>query len=371
MKGWGSVLAWNAGLLLGLAVIVELVFGGWLEAMDKPELWRLSIYRNVSWQLSADGKYHRPDPVVYRRDAFGLRGRYGRPDGIDVLVLGGSTTDERFVSEAETWTEVMAGCLRDRGLPTRVANAGIAGQSSRGHIRNFDLWFPHVPGLRPKAILVYLGINERVIEGREAEDDVRNYNESGRPAWLERIKLKSALFALATTVRGNLLAWRAGLHTSRTANGQDGATATDALWQSQAGRRVEAGSPEERDGVARARTARTADLSAYEQRLWSLVDKIRTTGATPILVTQSAGTYRRDGRVIIGNLDDYFDMTAFNAVTMAVCNKAGAECIDLGGTVEFKDGDFWDSVHTTPAGSNKVGRLICQALADRPLVLAE
>ena len=41
--------------------------------------------------------------ITYKRDPHGLRGAYrGNPAVIDVLVMGGSTTDERFLHNRET-----------------------------------------------------------------------------------------------------------------------------------------------------------------------------------------------------------------------------------------------------------------------------
>ncbi|MBF0323956.1 MAG: hypothetical protein HQL42_02685 [Alphaproteobacteria bacterium] len=364
MKNVVRVIAWNVGLLLVLVLVLELVFGGWLEAVDQPNLWRLSIYRDIDWRLSVADRYPHDGPVRYRRDHWGLRGDYGRPQDVDILAVGGSTTDERYVDDSKTWIAGAQDCLAQAGQPVKIANGGVSGQSSRGHIRNFELWYPHLPGLRPRLVLVYLGINETVLDGRQAEDDVQQYNESGRSQWIERLKLKSALYTLVTAVRGNLAAWRAGLHSTRlqTEGGQLAADAVDRAWAAVGHRQVAADGADYARQLAAALARRQGEVDAYAARLRALVAAIRAFGAEPVLATQVGGTYRRDGKLIRGDLDQYFDLAAINATTLAVCRETGATCLDLAAHLEFGDGDFYDSVHTTAQGSAKVAAAMCRAL---------
>lgn len=362
-----SVLAWNLGLLFVAVVGAELVFGGWLDAFSNPSLWRLSIYRNVDWRLDAGNRYPRSSLIQYRRDGFALRGNYGRPEDVSLLVLGGSTTDERFISEGETWTDLLATCLRDRGRNLVVANAGVAGQSSRGHILNYDLWLDHVPGLKPSRTLVYLGINEQALAGRSSEDDVRRYSETGHAAWFERLKLNSALYSLAKTVHGNWLAWKAGVHDAAMAKAVTGGSfATDLLARevaAKAGQWTQVNTSGYEQRLALAEQSIADELRAYDGRLDQLLARIRKSGSQPILITQAAGMYRQVGDRINGDLDNYFVLTAFNRRTMQACARHGLDCIDLAAAIRFTDGDHYDNVHTTPTGSRKVAEVVCAALS--------
>ncbi|AVM75621.1 GDSL-type esterase/lipase family protein [Magnetospirillum gryphiswaldense] len=357
MKTALRVLAWNVALLLLTLVAVELAFGRWFEAVSRPNLWQLSIYRDVDWKMSTAGKYPRAEPARYRRDHYGFRGDYGQPGDIRLLVLGGSTTDERFIAEGETWTDVFDRCLAEQGRPTAIANAAVAGQSSRGHIRNFDVWLNHVDGLRPERVLVYLGVNERLLEGRLSEDDVQAYNESGLPLWLEKLRQKSALYALINVIKGNLLAWRSGVHHLGEQTPQLGTERIDQAFVDAP--RLTLDSAEIRDGRTQLRAANAADLNAYGQRLDVLIGKIRQMGAEPLLVTQNSGTYRLERGGVRGDLAEYVHMAEVNAVTLEACRRHAVICLDLASLLEFGDGDFYDNVHTTPAGSRKVGQAMC------------
>ena len=43
--------------------------------------------------------------IEYNKDNFGLRGRKNKINEIDILTVGGSTTDERYINLENTWAE--------------------------------------------------------------------------------------------------------------------------------------------------------------------------------------------------------------------------------------------------------------------------
>jgi hypothetical protein len=158
----------NIGLLGLVALIIELVFGAWIKA---PGLWTLSIQRDVSIHRWEQEKYLRDRPMVYSRDYFGFRGNFHALTDINIVAMGGSTTDEPDVSDKETWTSKLEQCLVRRGVSAKIANAGINGQSTLGHIRNFGVWLRHLPNFQPGYLLAYVGINESKIEGGPENND--------------------------------------------------------------------------------------------------------------------------------------------------------------------------------------------------------
>ena len=52
----------------------------------------------------------------------------------------------------------------------------------------------------------------------------------------------------------------------------------------------------------------------------------------------------------------------FNRVLMEVCEDRGAVCIDLASGLSFRDGDFFDHMHTTRAGSRRIGLYLAETL---------
>lgn len=96
-----AILGVNFALLgVGIA-IVELAFGGWLKPAP---LTRLLIPKAVTLQYDVSKLYPASNPVItYSRDPYGLRGRHACPAEVNLLTVGGSTTDQRMLRDGETW----------------------------------------------------------------------------------------------------------------------------------------------------------------------------------------------------------------------------------------------------------------------------
>tara|TARA_Y200000002_G_C22616277_1_gene636144 strand:- start:105 stop:1178 length:1074 start_codon:yes stop_codon:yes gene_type:complete len=98
--------------------------------------------------------------IFYSRDTNGFRGVRKKYSDIDFLVVGGSTTEEKFLDNKDTWTEKLEKKFLNENYDVEVVNAGIDGQSTMGHLNNFEDWFPYVENLKPKFIVFYIGLNE-------------------------------------------------------------------------------------------------------------------------------------------------------------------------------------------------------------------
>jgi len=333
-------------------VAVELIFGHWFAA--KPGLALLRIPRNVEIAfddsaLAATGGLKR-----YRRDRYGLRGRYDDLSRIDILAIGGSTTNERYVGEGETWTDGLAANFSRHGKPMTVVNAGVDGHSTVGHIRSFDVWFPTIPRLQARYILVYAGINDVLVhvEGRERLDELDT-----NPSLLRRIgrhiQDRSVLYDVHRMVSGMLLARSAHLvHGNiqwHRVHWEDHALPQPLADETSLKRRDD-----------------------YGDRLALLIARIRRFGAQAIVVTQQQAGYRRAGeRLLLArgpgiapSLADYQLLTAFNDRAMQVCRAHAAICIDLGAELVFEDGDFYDRFHTTAQGSHRIAAYLFRKLKD-------
>ena len=340
------VLYINAGGLLVLLLAAELIFGNWIFG---PKFGTLNLPRNVSRTFDTTGLYAGGGTVNYTRDEYGLRGRYPALDQIDLLVLGGSTTNELYIDDRKTWASVIAREAARDGKKWVVVNAGVDGQSTVGHLRNFEVWFPQLPSFKPRFVLAYIGINDIALEGQEKFDEMKS------PDTLRRVRHylqnNSAVYGLVRVVRGNIRARSANLI-------HGGGKVHEGAWipiAAQADTGPVEGQPASR-------------LEAYGRRVQMLAGRIRELGAEPIFVSQSRGSYRvRDGRPVgrAGSDGGYFQMAAYNQAMLAACRRVRAICIDLGSELEFQDGDFYDHIHTTPSGSARIGRYLYAKLKNR------
>jgi hypothetical protein len=342
----------NCGVLFALIFATELIFGSWLYG---PEYGTLNLPRNAVHHYDTSNLYAEGGAVRYTRDKNGLRGPYDDISNIDILTIGGSTTNQLYIDDTKTWQENMRMRFAQVGRPLSIVNAGVDGQSTRGHIAIFERWFPNIPNLKAKYILAYVGINDTVVEGAMKFDQMQSPERLRR--WRHWIMNKSALYGLYRTVRGIYKAYNAKL--------------------------IHGGSPpyNGRKWVRFASENPAIDptgplakrLNDYETRLRALVGKIRGFGAKAILVTQPIAALRvRDAKLMVslntaGQLEPGISeiVTAFNQKTMLVCRELRAVCLDLAHQLGFEDGDFYDRIHSTNSGAEKIGGYLYEQLRSR------
>lgn len=332
---------------VGIA-IVELLFGAWFSPDN---LNRLNLIRGRIFNSDVSGLYETPSPIIkYSRDKYGLRGSCGDPSRINLLTVGGSTTDQRYISDGSTWQDVLQNRFAAVGSPVVVGNAGVDGQSTFGHIKNFDWWFPYIPNLKPGYILFYVGLNDFY------KDEGSEFDEIDRDTLVTVIKEHSALWHLLRTVKGTyeaLLKLKLGHNKVDFAKMQ---------WT--------------REPLQNNYAFMSPRLDAYAQRLRILVARTRGLGSEPIFVTQPSRFFRRtasgvqgledviptyDGRRVNG-VDFYHMMNQFNQVMQTVCNEEHVLFIDLAADPGWDDADFYDYVHMSPKGARKVGICLFEKL---------
>jgi lysophospholipase L1-like esterase len=361
MRRIGRIVGINLGLVLGVLVLAELIFGGWVFGEN---YGTLVIPKNFTRVFDADALYG-GGRILYKRDEHGLRGKYDSLSGIDILVIGGSTTNEIFVDDDATWTAVIAREFKQAGQPVTVVNAGVDGQSTVGNLKNFELWFPRIPGLKARYVLALLGVNDAAVAMGGDYYFASPFRQSKQDRMVDLLRPTkqyliniSALYAMFRNIRGMLNARDANLIHRRRDRSRD-------VWR-------EPAAPPDIDATAR---KLKLGLDRYEDRLRELTRRIRAFGAEPIYVTQHWPTYRiRDGRVYgrggaDGEVDllHYGPVMALNRQTMRVCRDVKAICIDLASDIAIDDEDTYDDLHTTPKGSAKIGKYLFRKL--RPVFI--
>nr|VFK28745.1 MAG: GDSL-like Lipase/Acylhydrolase family protein [Candidatus Kentron sp. MB]VFK74074.1 MAG: GDSL-like Lipase/Acylhydrolase family protein [Candidatus Kentron sp. MB] len=310
----------------------------WMEAR------RINVIRDVTYRFGIDHLYPYPeDTITYTRDEYGLRMRCRDPAEVDILTIGGSTTDQRYIDDGETFQIVLEDYLEKKlGKDICVANAGLDGHSTYGHLLAFEHWFPLIPNLKPKHIIFYIGLNDSPFRngptiGFDVIDEsiVKNYLRANSIIYQS---LRDAKYALLN--RGTKFAY--GGHAPK----------------------VDIDFPAIRlsDGVS---AIAERHAKSFSTRLVRLLDHTRQLGAKPICVSQPhrsvvdtdqgkrgiAYTFSVNG-VDFNGLDADFTLQKTNQVMREVCGEA--LYMDLY-SKEFSADSFYDYVHTTPKGSREIG----------------
>ncbi len=344
-----QIAVWNIGVVLGLLVVAELIFGSWLS---EESLGSLAIKRDIHDLHDVSELYPHDEPVEFIRDRHGLRGAYGAPSDVTILAIGGSTTNERWVSEDKTWTHRLGRKLAEAGTPHVIANAGHDGHSSVAHIRSLEDWFPKVPGLAPKYMLVYVGINDvGVSPDAIRQEDPLAYADLSRRI-RKFITNNSALVRLVTTIRGHIAARRLRVvHES-------GVDWTAKTW---------IGTPE----TVALPEGHAARLAAFSERLAILNKRIRNFGSTPIYVSQiRCGARLVDGERLLvedpSEVHAHLELMAFGDAMLRFCEAEGEMCVPLHREFAFEPGDCYDYVHTTDVGAAALSDYFFERLKGLP-----
>ena len=336
-KYFFRILFFNFIAVSAVVLTAELIFGTWLG----DNFGSLNIPRETI-RFDASDLYAGGEDIRYQRDQYGFRGKYGSPASLDILTIGGSTTDQKALTEGETWQDYLAEAFKSDGQDITVANAGIDGQSTIGHIFNFERWFPLIPELHPRFVVAYVGINDVHVWMEDTADQLLAHSRVLRIH--HAIKNNSAIYKLYRVIKGQLVARKARLTGADVKPETAGWTDTPNL-------------PVDPEFVKK--------IASYSIRLKKLVGKIRDLDATPILVTQQRGDMKIDksGKVWgmrapkmqRNGIDEALALNQINAATLETCRVLEITCFDLATEIVLNPTDFYDRVHTKPSGAKKIG----------------
>ena len=157
MKKILKILSFNIFFLIIGLILIEVFFGKWFYKSNYGSL----LIPNYSISVINQPYYDKDKTYIHSWDKNGFRANDYNLNEIDILVIGGSTTAEKFIDDNHIWTKVFERQIENK-TKFKVINAGIGGQTVYGHNNMFDLWFSNYKELKPKYIFIYLGINDAI-----------------------------------------------------------------------------------------------------------------------------------------------------------------------------------------------------------------
>jgi lysophospholipase L1-like esterase len=341
-------------------LLLELTFGYWLRDDPWKRTEHLYIIRNAKFHWNTEAIYGQDTPrVTYSRNQYGLRDECGAPSNIKILTIGGSTTDQRYINDGQTYQDVLQNKIeKNLGVRACISNAGVDGQSTFGHIETLRKWLPLIEGLRPNVVILYLGINDAAFRfearGFDLFEDRIDYTP---PTW----KDKSALVNLLRKIRASI-----AIH-----KGQSNVQTSVVFAEHKANL------PREADYTAVLPTANVGSLiekntDEFSKRLNKIIELIqRNYRATVICITQphlltKNGIGLNQAFVFQGTsysgLDYDLSLRSLNKKMAGECSANGTLFIDLS-DVDFDTSDFYDSVHLNHKGTEKLGNALFYKLS--------
>ncbi len=322
--------------------------------------YRFVIENNTPGKLEAR--------IVHTKNAIGFRGEDPPPDLADrlsIVTVGGSTTENYYLSDDKTWTAVLGDTLRSNYPSLWINNAGLAGHSTTGHQLLLN---DYIAKLEPNIVIFYIGINDLIKDGlgrgniARLEQSVLRGANNVRPL-LDRFAEVSELANLAANMMRRYQAAEAGA-APFTLN-LKGEIATDSIAEPE---------PGEAEQVEREMEGAWA---AYEQRVITLIEAARAMGARPVLMTQPllAGEgldpdrgLRRDNLAqtlmnrTVSSLTYWHVLERYNDVLRELATETGVPVIDVAHRLPKRSDYFTDIMHYSLAGADAVGKIVARDL---------
>ena len=303
------LITWTFGF-----VFVFIIFEAGLRITKSSDEWNkaydINVLRNVEYEYDLNEIYESDNNIVdYTRDEFGLRDDCSSTREIDILTIGGSTTDQRYVVFEDTFQSVLQKLLSEySNEKICVSNAGLDGHSTYGHVRSFEVWFPLIPNLEPKYVLLNIGINDVNSDGPNVGFD---QNGTGTvKGFLKSLSIVRMIFPLYRFIRDGWTNRRLPYAGHRPTKPRDADyTVLDLNDQTQ--------------------VKSKAYVEAFKNRLQSLLASISKMGASPICVTQPHRFIKNIEGVSRGipiidefsGLDYDYSIKKLNEAMMNLCGK--------------------------------------------------
>ena len=303
---------------------------------------------------------------IYSKNSDGLRGNFDSNLNIKVLALGGSTTDQRYLSDNDTWPNQLQKYFEKIDKNFKVANAGIDGQSTIGHIWNFKNWFTNIANLKPKIIIFYIGINDLIPVKKSHYDFAKIEFKFNKVYFKQLIKNNSAIYYLSKTIYSNSFGRKQILKFNKN---------------------ILSSNIEYSIKPSISKT----NLELYEKkylkknvnfRLNVLLNETQKYNAIPLFITQGTKRWIKknnlyyglisenkktemkiDNKIIninsadLGILEEKFSNNVIN-----FCNEKKIFCIDGFNSFELKINDTYDLMHLNNLGSKKIAKKIFEKI---------
>ena len=333
MKKLKLIILVNLLVFIFLIIFLELVLGNKIY-VNKLNCGYLHCSANYFYKNNI---YKGKKIINYKKDKYGFRGLRKKVNEIDILTVGGSTTDQRYLETEDTWPEKLEFIINSKNpnYDFDIVNAGIDGQSTYGHLWNFENWFKKIKNFKTKYIFFYIGINEYFSNTTNIYDHGYEYLNFSQKIKLWIRENNGLIYKTYNLVYRNFFPrdiLNVG-HKERKIN------------YKLANKKIE---------------INDENIKQLNQRLNKLINLTKDLNAKPVFITQkSLRSKLIDGKVYsIDDIDYLSKEKKISEIIINNCKKNKIFCIDLNNKIKFSKNSFYDLVHSTPEGSNIIAEFI-------------
>ena len=340
MRGVLRSIFINFFILLLLIISIELIFGHWFDKNNFGPYMREHRMKKVIYQLNYNDEIYN---YIYKRNYHAFRGEEINPQNIKVIMVGGSTTDERYKPEKFTIVEKLNKKFKKNNKSIKINNAGVEGQSTRGHLSNFKYWFNKLKDFQPDYIIYYIGINDSIFfksQNNNLKDGwIENPNKL--EAFFDNIKSRSLLYDLIRKTKHKYYKID-----------ENKRIIYDLNYSMKKSNEIK------RNYLNFSEKIKKYNFSVLKLKYENIIKKYlnnvdmlaRNTNqckAIPIFINQP--TQESDHSELLFVL---------NRSLINHCIKKNYKCVDLVKKLNGKNNFWWDGIYTTPEGSDEIANII-------------
>jgi len=291
--------------------------------------------------------------VIHTKNSRGFRGPEPdqiSPGAVQIIAVGGSTTESFYQSDGLDWPAITASHLLENGFNVWINNAGLDGHSTFGHL---VLLRDYLIDLRPDVILLMAGLNDVSRLDMDETHIRRGIKFNSLRAFVTSLSHYSEIAATSLHLYRVFLASSQGLRHE--------------FLDFKSLNEIEI----VEENIRYALEYQEEDK--FRERMESFVVMAKNAGITPILITQASvvgfGIDKETGidleRVDLGGFSGrlFWEMVElYNDIVREIASEHNLYLIDLATELEKNTRFFYDAVHMTDEGAAETGRIIGEKL---------
>ena len=332
-----KILSINILILFVSIIGIEITFGYWFDPNNIGPYMREHRMKKNFYSLKYNDEVYE---YVYKRNYFGFRGEETKLEKIKAVMIGGSTADERYKPEEYTIVGYLNKKLSKNNINLKIVNAGIEGQSTLGHIYNFEVWFPKLNKFKPDYFIFYVGINDHILNNTlEKSKDGHVLNPSKFERFKDNFKSRSIFYDLLRKIKHKY--YNKGKQVTYDFNKRIKEKKIEDF------KFLNFEEAKKNFDIEKLKKENFSLIKNYLSNIDTLVNYSKLMNAKPIFINQLTENGNYNKKLFI-----------LNYSLISHCEKKGYSCIDLAKKLKGKQEYWWDGIHTTPKGSEKISELI-------------
>ncbi|MCP9756933.1 hypothetical protein EGI26_17345 [Lacihabitans sp. CCS-44] len=349
LKGILSKIIYLFYVLIIVAVALEIFLRFFSPVPVRIKGNEVVLPKNQKYTLPNDKFSKISKNAIHTKNSVGFRGEEWDVNSkkTKIIFVGGSTTECFFIDDNKHWPFLVGKKIGSQFL---VNNAGLNGHSTKGHI---SLLNGYLSELRPDFAFFLIGINDLATTENGGNSFDRKLTEKNGEYYVLQIEEHSRLVNLIHSFYRSYQAFKLGVR-------------DNAEWTLKKQDMQNYLSQYEMNKVLELHKKAQAQ---YAKRVLSLINICKKNGVKPIFVTQpllfGEGIDPTSG-IDLGNYEiynmsgiQYFQkLEIYNQTVRELCEKQNLKCIDLAKLLPKDSKYFFDDMHFSDAGCEKISEII-------------